>query len=160
MAKPKTYSFSKFIILLGDGAATEVFTSICALTSKGVEFSSDTSDVTVPDCANPDLPSWTERVVRGKSGQISGNGVMDFASHTQFYTWFDAGTPKSVQIKLDAPLADKGGVYAGKFLLTGYTVTGNEDDAKISHTLTMVSDGPVTWTLAATMADEALAEAA
>lgn len=150
MAKPKTYSFSKMIVLLGDGAATEAFTAVCALTTKGVEFSSDTADVTVPDCANPDLPSWTERVVRGKSATVAGNGVMDFGTHTQFYTWFDSGVSKSVQVKLDAPLADKGGTYAGKFLLTGYNVTGNEDDAKISHTMTMQSDGPVTWTLAAT----------
>jgi predicted secreted protein len=162
MAKPKTYSWSKFIILLGDGAQTEVFTAVCALVSKGVEFSSDTADVNVPDCTNPDLPSWTERVVRGKSASITGEGVMDFATHTQFYTWFDAGTAKSVQIKLDAPLADKGGIYQGKFVLSAYQVTGNEDDAKISHSLTMQSDGPVTWTLASSlMADEEqLADAA
>ena len=147
MAKPKTYSWSKFIILVGDDATpTEAFVAICALTSKGLEFAADTADVSVPDCDDPDLPAWQESIIRTKSGTISGDGVMDFASHDVFWTWYDSGASRNVHIKLDAPLADKGGQWAGKFLLTTYNVTGNQDDAKISHALTMQSDGPVTWT--------------
>lgn len=147
MAKPKTYSWSKFIVLVGDSATpTEGFTAICALTSKGLEFSGDTADVSVPDCDDPDLPAWAERIIRTKSASITGDGVMDFESHEVFFAWFDSGEAINVQIKLDAPAADSGGMYMGKFLLTTYANTGNQDDAKISHSMTMQSDGPITWT--------------
>lgn len=163
MAKPKTYSWSKFIILVGDAATpTEAFVAICALTSKGMEFSGDTADVSVPDCANPDLPAWAERIIRTKTATISGDGVMDLPSRDIFWTWYDSGLSRNVQVKLDAPLADKGGTWSGKFLLTTYNVTGNQDDAKISHALTMQSDGPIIFTPALTLmdADAELAEAA
>src|SRR5215204_4171893 len=105
MAKPKTYSWSKFIILVGDDATpTEAFVAICALTSKGLEFAADTADVSVPDCDDPDLPAWQESIIRTKSGTISGDGVMDFASHDVFWTWYDSGASRNVHIKLDAPL--------------------------------------------------------
>lgn len=147
MAKPTTYSWSKFLIMPGDGATpTEAFAAICALVSKGIEFGGDTAEVSVPDCDDPDLPAWSEKIIRTKAGSISGEGVMDFKSHDIFWTWFDSGASRNVRIKLDAPLVDKGGQWQGKFILTTYNVTGNQDDAKISHTMTMQSDGPIVWT--------------
>lgn len=149
MAKPTTASWSKFLVLVGDGAGPEVFTAPCALTAKGLDISADTSDSNVPDCSDPDLPSWVERVVRGLSGTISGSGRLALGTASSMWrAWALNGSAKNVRIKIDVPLANDGGYFAGSFLLTRFRLTGNESDGKIGVDVTLVSDGPLTWTAA------------
>src|SRR5690606_33512417 len=59
MAPPKTAAWYKMLIQVGDGADPEVFSAPCGLTTRGLNFSAETSDTTVPDCDDPSLPSWT-----------------------------------------------------------------------------------------------------
>ncbi len=149
MAKPKTASWSRLLVQLGDGATpTEVFTAPCALITKGLSFSAETSDSNVPDCDNPDLPSWVERNVRALSAEITGAGRLALSAQSPWRTWFMGGEAKNVRIKLDVPLADGGGHYAGKFRLTRLNFTGNESEGKIGVEVTMVSDGEVAWVAA------------
>lgn len=150
MAKPTTASWSKLLIMLGDGATpTEVFTAPCALTTKGITFSADTSDSNVPDCDNPDLPSWVERTVRGLSGEISGSGRLALESLPTWRTWFFGGARKNIRVRIDVPLANNGGYFAMGAVLTGFGVSGNEDDGKLGVEVTIQSDGEVTWVPAA-----------
>jgi hypothetical protein len=146
MAKPTTASWTKLLIMLGDGATpTEGFAAPCALTTKGISFTADTSDQNVPDCDDPDLPSWVERVVRGLSAEVSGGGRLALENFDIWQEWWASGETKNVRVKLDVPLANNGGHYAGRFVLTGFTLSGNEDDGKVGIDVTMVSDGEVVW---------------
>ena len=144
MAKPVTFSASKLYISLGDGADPEVFTSPCGLTSRGLTFTKDLNDVTVPDCDDPDAPSWTERAVRTLSGEATGAGIL---AAEALPTWQDAFTSTdagNVRVGINAPAADNGGYYAGRMHLSSFGVTGDLGD-KLQVAVTLVSDGELVW---------------
>jgi hypothetical protein len=150
MAAPKTASWTKFIILLGDGATpTEAFTAVCALTSKSIDFTGDPAETPVLDCEFPDQPAWMERVVRTKSATVAGEGVLQTDFAEEWWDWFDSGVAKNIRVQRNIPTLDGGGHYEGRFILTGYNETGNQDDAKIGVAVEMQSDGAIAWVPAA-----------
>lgn len=145
MAQATTRSWSKLTIWPGDGVSPEVFTSkVCGLTSKGFTLSSETSDTAVPDCTDPDLPAWIERVTRSSSAEISGSGVMAEETFAFWRDWKLDGSAKNVRVMLDLVTSD--GYFAGSFLLTNFELTGNQDDGKVNVSLTLQSNGEVDWT--------------
>jgi len=144
MAKPVTQSWSKITVWPGDGGSPEVFSNMsCGFTSKGFNLAATTSDVTVPDCDNPDLPAWTERVIRSMSGGFSGSGVMAEQTYAQWRTWILNATEKNCRIVIDGTAI---GYYQGKFILTRLDTTGNLANAKIEVAIQLDSDGQITWT--------------
>ena len=144
MAQATTRRWTKLSIWPGDGASPEDFTTqVCGLTSKGFTLSADTSDSTVPDCDDPDLPSWIERVTRSLSASVSGSGVMAEETLSFWRTWMLAGTEKNVRIVLDLSASD--GYFEGLFILTSFELTGNEGDGKIQISVGMQSAGAITW---------------
>ena len=146
MAKPTTVNASKMIIKVGDGATpTEVFTAPCGMTTKGINFTKDVNEVNVPDCADPDAPAWKERAVVAMSAEISENGILDMESLDTWQDLLDDGLSRNFQIWLDVPAAEHGGHWDGKFLLTGFNVTGEQGN-KVQVAITTQSDGPVVWT--------------
>lgn len=119
MVAAVTTTFAKFKILLGDGGSpTEVFSAVCGLTSKGIDWSADTVTSEVPDCANEDLPSWQEKDVKSVSASISGSGMWSTVNHPILVNWMLAATKKNIQIEYtDAPSgAPK--TFAGPAVLT------------------------------------------
>jgi predicted secreted protein len=143
MAAPTTASWTKFIIQLGDGGGTEVFTPPCGLTSKGIAFSATTAETAVPDCANPSLPAWIERDVRDKSATITGSGILAMEARETWWNWYSSGAAKNCRVKIDAPM---GGHWAGSFQLTALEFGAGRDDGKIQlNTVTLMSDGEVIW---------------
>lgn len=59
--------------------------------------------------------------------------------------WFASDDAKNVRVLLNGVLlADGGGHWAGAFKLTGWEVTGTRNE-KATVTVTLESDGPVTW---------------
>jgi predicted secreted protein len=148
MARPTTYSAKKLLILLGDGGTPEVFAAPCGLTTRGIEFSKETNDVTVPDCDDPDLPAWSERSVRTLSASVSGSGILAAEAFATWRAAFLDTDPTNARIKIDDILANGGGYFSGRFHLSGFSITGEIGD-KIQVEITMESDGEVTWVNAA-----------
>mgnify|MGYP001000705767 CR=1 FL=1 len=144
MAAPTTYSFKKLIIMLGDGGTPEVFAAPCVLTSRGVNFTKETNDVTVPDCDDPDLPSWTERDVASQAVSISGSGILAAEAHATWRTAYLNTDSINVRVKIDDTLANGGGYYYGKFHLTQFNITG-ELGNKLQVEISLESDGVVAW---------------
>lgn len=145
MSKPTTLRWSKLLIYVGDGADPEDFTSqVCGMLSKGISFSTDTGDTVVPDCDDPDLPSWTERTPRALSASVTGSGVLAEEVFAAWRTWFLSAQAKNCRIVID--LATTPGYFAGSFVLTALEITGNEGDGKIQLSISLVSDGAIVWT--------------
>lgn len=143
MAKPTTQRWSKLSIWVGDGASPEDFTSqVCGLVTKGIAFSTQTGDTVVPDCDDPDLPSWIERVPRSLSASVTGAGVMAEETFAFWRTWFLSAEAKNARIVLEITTP---GYFFGAFVLTAFELTGNEADGKVQVNLTMQSDGAVAW---------------
>lgn len=142
MAKPITISASKLLIQLGNGASPEVFSAPCGLTTKGITFTKNMNDITVPDCDDPDAAAWVERGVVSLSASIAGNGVLAMESHD---TWLEAyQSTESVSARVLLTEATHGGWFEGKFHLSTLTENGSLGD-KVQVTVALDSDGPVLW---------------
>lgn len=148
MAKPTTVNGSKLLIMLGDGQSPETFGSPCGLSTKGINFTASVNEFNVPDCADPDLPQWTERVVQALSAGVTGSGAFAVESHDDWREWFMSGVSKNIQVSINEPLAGGGGYYAMAAVLSAFNVTGNNGE-KMQIEVTIQSDGPVSWVPAA-----------
>jgi hypothetical protein len=143
MAKPTTFRWTKLSIWPGDGGSPEDFTSrVCGLTSKGFTLGGNTSDSVVPDCDDPDAPAWTERVIRSLSSGVTGSGLLANETFAFWRDWALSGDAKNVRIVVDATTP---GYFAGSYVLTNFQLTGNEGNGKMEVSVTLASDGPVTW---------------
>jgi hypothetical protein len=144
MARPTTVKGSKFLIQLGNGAGTEVFTAPCALVTKGINFSAETNDFNVPDCDDPDAPTWTERVVSALSAGVSGSGSLAMESLETWREWYLSADGKNIRVKIDVPAVDNGGYFAMNALLTTLNLGANQGELATIE-VDIVSNGEVTW---------------
>lgn len=147
MARPTTIKGSKFLIQL-ESDTPGVFVAPCALTTKGIDFSAESNDFNVPDCDDPDAPTWTERVVSALSAGVSGSGTLAMESLSTWREWFLSGLEKNIRVKLDKPLADGGGHFAMSAVLTGFNLGANQGELATIE-VSIASNGEVTWTDAA-----------
>lgn len=142
MAQPHTYTFGEFLIEVGNGLSPETFSAPCGLTSKSFNLQAATSDTNVPDCDDPDAPSWLERDVTSLSRDITGSGVLAEESLELWDDWATSGNPKNVQISLTD--GDNGTrTWTGSYILSGFEITGQIGE-KVQVNVTLVSNGEVT----------------
>lgn len=144
MAKPDTMKGSHLLILLGDGASPETFASPCGLTTKAINMEGTTNDFNVPDCADPDAPSWTERIIAALSASVPGSGIVSLADYADWRTWFLSGLARNIQVSLNESLALGGGYYEMSAVLTTFNTTGNNGELATLE-VAIQSNGPVTW---------------
>ncbi len=149
MAPPTTISWHLLKIELGDGQApTEGFAAPCALRTKGVQMTAQTSEVYVIDCTNPENASWAVRNTIGQSVTITGSGTLDMADLQTWREFFTDAVSKNVRINFDVAAGSNGGYYTGPFLLTNLTFNGSRDDegGLVTVEVEMQSAGVLTWT--------------
>lgn len=144
MATPTVASGTKLLVKLGNGASPEVFAEPCGLTTKNFTLNKGTNDIDLPDCDDPDAISWLGREAQNRSAEISGDGVLDTTVLDSYQAWFDSNAARNVQIAINVAAASGGGHWTGAFHLTSLAI-GGERGQKITVSLTIQSDGAVTW---------------
>lgn len=135
MAKAQTLPFSKFLVSLGNGAMPEVFAAPCGLNSRSFNRTAATNETNVPDCDDPDAPSWLERDIVSLSASISGAGVVADEDFDTWNAWFESGDSKNVQIKLGTTRT-----WIGSYKLTKLNITGQRG-SRTTFDATLDSDG-------------------
>jgi len=145
MALATTYPFSKFLILLGDGAAPEVFADPCGLTTKGFTRSANMNDTNIPDCTDPDAPSWLARDVVSYQATIKGTGVVAQESFSTWEDWWQSGATKTVQITLDDATPTFKKTWEGPCKLQELVITADRGQ-RVNMTVNIVSDGEMVLT--------------
>jgi hypothetical protein len=138
MAIATTYPFSQFLVKIGDGGSPEVFTDPCGLTSKGFTRSANMNDVNIPDCDDPDAPSWLGREVVSYQGQIAGSGVLAKESYEVWEDWWETAETRNVRIELGTDIA---WIMPAKLQEIADTA---ERGSKVQIAVNLVSDGAVT----------------
>jgi hypothetical protein len=139
----------KLLIQFGDGADPEVYSHNCSInTSREFTLEATTVDQTEPDCEAPDAPSWVARAVDTLSAGISGAGTMDPVSWGVLRDLMLAGEPFNVRVKLDIPLAQGGGHFQGRYVVTTLGMA-KEGKGYVTSNVALSSDGIVTWVDAA-----------
>lgn len=139
MARPTTVSGKNLLVKVGNGADPEVFAAPCGLTTRGINFSKETNDTTVPDCDDPDLPSWTERDARTLAATVSGSGILAVEALPTWRGFFMSTDTKNCQIWVGTS-----GYFEGAFHCTSFNVTG-EIGNKVQVEIELQNDGEVTW---------------
>lgn len=145
MAKPKTYSGSLVALYLENPATAGQFLKPCGLTQHSVSFTKNMNEVDVPDCDDPELPSWIEREVSSLDFSVSGSGVL--AAESVDAWWEAFNTTETVNARVYIGRIDDatdGRYWAGRLHISQFEVTGNRGE-KAQVSLTAASDGEMTF---------------
>lgn len=135
---------TQLYIKVSNGADPEVFAHPCLInTKRGIQFTSSTNKIIVPDCDNPDDPAWSEAVKDSLGATISGAGTLDVAAVEDYDEWFRSPESKNVQVWLAAL-----GHWQGAFHLTSFEITGDRGGLA-EVTITLESDGIIPAFIAA-----------
>ena len=148
MAQASTLRFGDQAILLGNGATPEVFSAPCGLTSITKTTNIETATTNVPDCDDPDLPSWLEIDEVSKQMVLSATGVIAKEALPTWRLWHDNGGYKNIRFFRDIAAGSGGGYYEGRALLTTFEETG-ERGSKWTLSVGITFDGKPTWVPAA-----------
>jgi predicted secreted protein len=141
MAQATAIAFSKFRILLGDGATpVETFDRPCGLNSRSLDRTKATNEIDIPDCDDEDAPAWVGREVKSLDWTVSGEGIMAEESVEAWEDFFNSTASKHVRIERVFP----GGVGTitqnGSAHLTKFTISGERGD-KVKVSIELSGDG-------------------
>lgn len=146
MAQAKAVRGTKILVKIGDGGSPETFTHNCSVNgARSFQLSSQTNDVNVPDCDDPDLIAWIEREKVSLGATIQGAGICNTPDVEFFFNYAKDSDPRNVRVVVDVAGADGGGYFAGAFLCTDFQVNGDRG-SKADVSITLQSSGALTWT--------------
>lgn len=130
------------LIKIGDGAGSEAFTTLCALTTKSMEINNANIDVTTPDCTSPGGAMWQELLDGVKSVTVSGEGFSKDETAEMRLNTVAMGVPPTANFQIIVP---NFGTYQGAFFVES---TGFSGDATggLTFSLSLSSTGAVTFT--------------
>nr|WP_010400151.1 phage tail tube protein [Paracoccus sp. TRP] len=145
MAKPTTYVGSSVAIFLESTTSPGTYLRPCGLTNHTISFSKNATEVNVPDCDDPELPSWIERGVESLDFSGTGSGVL---ASEAVDSWWDAfNTTESINARIYIGKPDdaaNGRYWQGKVHVTGFEVSG-ERGGKAQVSISVVSDGELAF---------------
>lgn len=140
MAQAVTLTFSKFRVLLGDGATPEIFDAPCGFNARALNQSKNLTEVDIPDCDNEDAPTWVGRDVRSMTWSVTGEGVLAADSVQDWEAFWASNTSKSVKIEMEFPAPTGLITKTGKAHLATYNVGANRGE-RATINVEMQGDG-------------------
>jgi len=146
VTQPTTARFGMMLVELGDDATPTVYAAPCGFTSKGVTISKNLQEVNIPDCDDPDAPTWVGRDVLSQSATITGDGV---AAAESVPDWDDAAmSTDSVPMRVTIDFEGVGQkVITGQFHVDSEAYAAAQG-GRVTLAINAVSNGEVTavWT--------------
>ena len=133
-----------FLLKIGDGEASETFSSLAGLNSKSLTINNSAIDVTTPDASSPGGALFAQSLNGLKSVSVSGDGVfLDETAEARMNTVAMAADPEA-NFEIVIP---NFGTYAGAFKITSLDF-GGETEGGVTFSLSLESNGTVTFTAA------------
>jgi len=139
------------LIKIGDGAETEVFTTMCGLTSKTITVNNNNFDVTTMDCTAPGGQLWQEVMTGMRSISVSGNGIFEGGtSLTQFkaVAFGTGATDTADAIGNFQVIVPEFGTFEGAFHVDSVEFGGEQEGAAV-YSLSLASSGYIAFAAAA-----------
>ena len=138
MAQPQTARFGKFRVLLGNSADPIVYAAPCGFMSKALNLLKNLSEISLPDCDDPDAPIVLGRDVQSLDWNVSGEGVLA-ASSVQ--TWLDAYmSADAIPVKIEVQFSSGTVTFTGRAHLANFSL-GAEQGARVTVSVEMQGDG-------------------
>ena len=144
MALPDILRGTYVSIMVGNGAAPEVFTPICGINTRTFTHQGNTSDVFTRDCADPEAVPVRRIIISGEQWDISGGGQYNRAQAALIRASMLVRLNYRFVIGEPADDLVDGGYYAGPAVMTQMNLTGPDDDMA-GIELTIASDGAWAW---------------
>jgi hypothetical protein len=148
MAAGTPVFFGLQALLIGDGANPETFSSWCGITSLTKTTNKETGTVAMPDCDDPDLPSWLLIYLVSNQMAITGSGTLATESLPDFDQWDREGGYKNVRWYRNLAAGQGGGYYVGPALLTQWEEAA-EAKAPYTFNFGVTFNGQPSWVPAA-----------
>lgn len=117
----------------------------CGLTTKNFSLTKNLQELDIPDCDDPDAPSWIGRDVQNLSATISGDGV---AAAESVPDWNAAAiSTESVPMKVEIEFTTGMKTFTGYFIVDNLTF-GAESGGRVTLSINAQSDGEIDdkWT--------------
>lgn len=150
MAQAKTLKFNQQLMMIGDGAEpTQGFEAPCGFESLNMTVNIETNTTNIPDCDDPDLPSWLASDEVSKQMVLSGEGVLDTDANKMWREWLLAGGEKDVRWLTKGSAANGGGFFEAPGILTTYEEVGQRGN-RWTQNIGITLNGKPTWTPAET----------
>lgn len=148
MAQVKTLPGEKLLVQIGNGGSPETFAHPCMInTDRGIQISSETSEIIVPDCDDPTLPAFKEILKDGMSLQVSGGGTLHTPDIEDWYEWAISDIAKNVKVVFDVTGANGGGSITVPMKLTQFNINATrKQNANVEVTL-MSHGTPSAWAM-------------
>jgi len=141
LAVPVTAKFGKFRVMLSTDGVT--YAAPCGFTSKSLSLSKSLSEVSIPDCLDPDAPMTIARDIESISASISGDGVLAAES---VLTWIDAYEDTgSTYVKVEIEFSTGTITWTGLMHLESIEL-GAEQGGRATISVSMQSDGALVRT--------------
>lgn len=147
MAQASTIKFGKMAILISDGATpTPNFGAPCGLTTLGMNLNIAKNDTSVPDCADPDLPSWVESEITTQQMVLTGSGVLDRDALADVWQpWWHENSGEEKMVRWYRNLGDaNAGYFEGPAILTQYSESGQQGQ-RYQVQIEITFNGKPTW---------------
>lgn len=138
MAAATTIKFSKFRVLLGDGASPETFSAPCGFNQRSLNRTKELTEIEEPDCDDEDDPAWVGREVKSLSWSVAGEGVLPQESARTWEDFFNSSSSRNVRLELIYP--SESIFYEGRAHLANYTIGANRGE-KVTKNIDLQGDG-------------------
>jgi TP901-1 family phage major tail protein len=133
-----------FLLKVGDGAASEVFTALAGINSKSITINNSSIDVTTPDASSPGGVLFAQSLNGLKSMSVSGDGIfLDETAEARLNTVAMQADPVA---NFEMVVPDFG-TFAGEFRVASLEF-GGETEGGVTFSISLESNGTVTFTSA------------
>ena len=127
-----------FLLKVGDGEASETFTTVAGINSKSITVNNSAIDVTTPDATTPGGALWSQSMDGLKQITVSGDGIFidESAQEGRLNTVAMSATPTA---NFEIVIPDFG-TYSGEFRITSFEL-GGETEGAVTFSISLESNG-------------------
>ena len=131
-----------FLLKVGDGQASETFTTVAGINSKSITVNNSAIDVTTPDSTTPGGALWAQSMSGLKAVSVSGDGIFldESAQEGRLNTVATNADPVA---NFEIVIPDFG-TYSGEFRVTSFEL-GGETEGAVTFSISLESNGEVTF---------------
>ena len=144
MAQQTRIRFGDIMLLVGDPDAPGTFIAPCGISTFGKTVTTNTNDVELRDCDEPDAPVWLGIDVISKRMTLNLSGTLDQEAYVHTWRkWLMDETSRPIRV-YEKVGASGWGYWEGMGVMTQYEDTAS-GAGSYTNTATIVFDGKPEW---------------